>query len=131
MIAHNIQAGNTRPFEGTSGTDVSSLECGQWQIGIVSAADSRRVLQPRQHPNFGPPNNGLTDALIGQSTQAVASSLGFGGANGGFNNLYQIGGAHSIQLRLNFSSRYEAARFPGQKHDPTAEAGLGKGAAPS
>jgi hypothetical protein len=53
------------------------------------------------HPNFGPPNNGLTDALIGQSTRAVASSLGFGGANGGFNHLYQIGGAHSIQLPLN------------------------------
>jgi hypothetical protein len=75
MIAHNIQAGNTRPFEGTSGTDVSSFECGQCQIGIVS--------------------------LIGQSTRAVASSLGFGGANGGFNNLYQIGGPHSIQPRLN------------------------------
>ena len=52
------------------------------------------------HPNFGPPDNTLTDALFGHSTQTLASSLGSGGANGGFNPLYQIGGPRSIQLAL-------------------------------
>ncbi len=32
--------------------------------------------------------------------QTLASNLGSGGANGGFNPLYQIGGAPSIQLAL-------------------------------
>jgi hypothetical protein len=52
------------------------------------------------HPNFGPPNNNLTSPLFGYSTQTLASSLGSGGANGGFNPLYQIGGPRSIQLAL-------------------------------
>jgi hypothetical protein len=52
------------------------------------------------HPNFGPPDSNLTDALFGQSTQTLASSLGSGGANGGFNPLYQVGGPRSIQLAL-------------------------------
>ena len=52
------------------------------------------------HPGFGPPDNNLTDALFGQSTQTLASSLGSGGANGGFSPLYQIGGPRSIQLAL-------------------------------
>jgi hypothetical protein len=50
------------------------------------------------HPNFGNPNNTLNSPLFGRSTQTLASSLGSGGANGGFNPLYQIGGARSIQL---------------------------------
>jgi hypothetical protein len=52
------------------------------------------------HPNFGPPTNNLTSPLFGLSTQTLASSLGSGGANGGFNPLYQIGGPRSIQLAL-------------------------------
>ncbi len=52
------------------------------------------------HPNFGSPNNNLTDPLFGHSTQTLANSLGSGGANGGFNPLYQIGGPRSIQLAL-------------------------------
>ena len=52
------------------------------------------------HPNFGNPNNDLTSPLFGQSTQTLASFLGSGGANGGFNPLYQIGGSRSIQLAL-------------------------------
>jgi len=52
------------------------------------------------HPNFGSPNNSLTSPLFGQSTQTLASFLGSGGANGGFNPLYQIGGPRSIQLAL-------------------------------
>jgi hypothetical protein len=52
------------------------------------------------HPNFGPPNNSLTSSLFGYSTATLASSLGSGGANGGFSPLYQIGGPRSIQLAL-------------------------------
>jgi hypothetical protein len=52
------------------------------------------------HPNFGPPDNNITDALFGYSTQTLANSLGSGGANGGLNPLYQIGGPRSIQLAL-------------------------------
>jgi len=52
------------------------------------------------HPNFAPPDNNLTDAFFGRSTQTLASSLGSGGANGGFNPLYQIGGPRSSQLAI-------------------------------
>jgi hypothetical protein len=52
------------------------------------------------HPNFGNPNNNLTNPLFGRSTQTLANSLGSGGASGGFNPLYQIGGPRSIQLAL-------------------------------
>ncbi len=52
------------------------------------------------HPNFGNPNDDLTSPLFGHSTQTLASRLGSGGANGGFNPLYQIGGPRSIQLAL-------------------------------
>lgn len=52
------------------------------------------------HPNFGPPDSNTTDALFGYSTQMLASSLGSGGANGGLNPLYQIGGPRSVQLAL-------------------------------
>jgi len=51
------------------------------------------------HPNFGPPDNNITDTLFGQSTQTLASALA-GGDNAGFNPLYQIGGPRSIQLAL-------------------------------
>ena len=50
------------------------------------------------HPNFGSPTNVLTSPLFGRSTQTLANSLGSGGANGGFNPLYQIGGPRSIQF---------------------------------
>jgi len=52
------------------------------------------------HPNFGPPISDLSNPLFGQSTQMLASSLGSGGPNGGFNPLYQVGGPRSIQLAL-------------------------------
>jgi len=51
-------------------------------------------------PNFGSPNNSLTSPLFGYSTQTLANSLGTGGANGGLNPLYQIGGPRSIQFAL-------------------------------
>lgn len=52
------------------------------------------------HPNFGSPTNLLTSPLFGFSTQTLANSLGSGGANGGFNPLYQVGGPRSIQFAL-------------------------------
>ena len=52
------------------------------------------------HPNFGNPNNTLASPLFGRSTQTLASSLGSGGANGGLNPLYQIGGPRSVQFAL-------------------------------
>lgn len=54
--------------------------------------------------NFGSPVFDLSSPLFGRSTQTLASSLGSGGANGGFSPLYQIGGPRSIQfvLRLEF-----------------------------
>jgi hypothetical protein len=52
------------------------------------------------HPNFGNPTNVLTNALFGRSTQTLANSLGAGGANGGLNPLYQIGGPRSVQFAL-------------------------------
>ncbi|HEX6717894.1 MAG TPA: hypothetical protein VF088_12325, partial [Pyrinomonadaceae bacterium] len=52
------------------------------------------------HPNFGSPVNSLTNPLFGRSTQTLANSLGSGGANGGLNPLYQIGGPRSIQFAL-------------------------------
>jgi hypothetical protein len=55
------------------------------------------------HPNFGSPAGNLTNALFGRSTQTLANSLGSGGANGGLNPLYQIGGPRSVQLALKLS----------------------------
>jgi hypothetical protein len=52
------------------------------------------------HPNFGSPANSLTSALFGRTTQTLANGLGLGGANGGFNPLYQLGGPRSVQLAL-------------------------------
>jgi hypothetical protein len=52
------------------------------------------------HPNFGNPTNTLTSPLFGRSPQTLANSLGSGGANGGLNPLYQIGGPRSIQFAL-------------------------------
>jgi hypothetical protein len=57
------------------------------------------------HPNFGDPLRGsvftsISNPLFGVSTQTLASSLGSGGASGGLNPLYQVGGPRSIQLAL-------------------------------
>ena len=52
------------------------------------------------HPNFGSPINTVTSPLFGFSTQTLANSLGAGGANGGLNPLYQVGGPRSIQFAL-------------------------------
>lgn len=53
------------------------------------------------HPNFADPIGFLLGgALFGHSIQTLAQGLGTGGAGGGFNPLYQIGGPRSIQLAL-------------------------------
>jgi len=53
-----------------------------------------------RYPNFGNPTNSVPSPLFHRSTQTLANSLGSGGANGGFNLLYQIGGPRSIRLAL-------------------------------
>jgi hypothetical protein len=70
------------------------------QVGLSFRAEFFNIFN---HPNFGNPNNLLTSPpspLFGHSTQTLANSLGAGGANGGLNPLYQIGGPRSIQLAL-------------------------------
>ncbi len=52
------------------------------------------------HPSFADPNGALLSTQFGVSTQMLAASLGRGGANGGLNPLYQVGGSRSIQLAL-------------------------------
>ena len=64
--------------------------------GLSFRAEAFNILN---HANFGNPNNNLAGPLFGHSTQTLANSLG-GGANGGFNPLYQVGGPRSIQLAL-------------------------------
>lgn len=67
------------------------------QVGLSLRAEMFNVFN---HANFGPPNGDLSSPLFGRSTQTLASSLGAGGANGGLNPLYQVGGPRSIQLAL-------------------------------
>jgi hypothetical protein len=52
------------------------------------------------HPNFGDPTTSLTSASFGRATTMYGRGLGAGGISGGFNPLYQLGGARSIQLSL-------------------------------
>jgi hypothetical protein len=67
------------------------------KVGLRFRAEMFNIFN---HPNFGSPTNSLTSALFGYSTQTLANALGQGGANGGFNPLYQIGGPRSVQLAL-------------------------------
>ncbi len=55
------------------------------------------------HPNFSDPKHELFDLLFGQSTLMLGKGLGSGGAAGGFNPLYQLGGSRSMQLALKFN----------------------------
>jgi hypothetical protein len=56
------------------------------------------------HPNFGQPDNNLSDSIFGRSTENLAQYLSGGqlGA-GGFSSLYQMGGPRSIQFALKLS----------------------------
>jgi hypothetical protein len=67
------------------------------KVGLRFRAEMFNIFN---HPNFGSPTNSLTSPLFGRSTQTLANFLGSGGANGGFNPLYQIGGPRSIQLAM-------------------------------
>ena len=84
---------------------------GAWQVDAALQREFHLVEKLRlrfraeffnifNHPNFGSPVNTLTTPLFGRSTQSLANSLGSGGANGGLNPLYQIGGPRSIQFAL-------------------------------
>ncbi len=59
---------------------------------LLQHLQAPELRQPRQHPNQ-PPSSAIRH-------KRSASGLGSGGANGGFNPLYQIGGPRSIQLAL-------------------------------
>ncbi len=52
------------------------------------------------HPTFADPIGDLFSSTFGISTQMLGRSLGQGGANGGLNPLFQVGGPRSIQLAL-------------------------------
>ncbi len=52
------------------------------------------------HPSFADPIGDLFSSTFGVSTQMLGRSLGQGGANGGLNPLFQVGGPRSIQLAL-------------------------------
>ncbi|MEP7340230.1 MAG: TonB-dependent receptor, partial [Acidobacteriota bacterium] len=52
------------------------------------------------HPNFGDPRASLSDPLFGQSNSLLNRGLGSGGAGGGLNPVYQVGGPRSIQLAI-------------------------------
>ena len=67
------------------------------KVGLRFRAEFFNILN---HSNFGNPTNSLASSLFGRATQTLATALGSGGANGGFNPLYQIGGPRSIQLAL-------------------------------
>jgi hypothetical protein len=67
------------------------------KVGLRLRGEFFNVLN---HPNFANPTSLLTSPLFGYSTQMLANGLGSGGANGGFNPLYQIGGPRSVQFAL-------------------------------
>jgi hypothetical protein len=67
------------------------------RLSLQARADLFNIFN---HPNFGPPINYLTSPQFGQATQMLGASLGAGGASGGLNPLYQIGGPRSVQLAL-------------------------------
>jgi hypothetical protein len=90
---------------------------GAWQEGLavrrtfrvterVSLLFRAEAFNLFNHSNFVDPGaqsdgaNHLNSLSFGLSTQVLSNTLGSGGANGGFNPLYQIGGPRSIQLAL-------------------------------
>jgi hypothetical protein len=82
-----------------------------WQVDLAMRRQfdlaHRTTLQLRaevfnlfNHPNFGDPRASLSDPLFGAATSLLNRGLGSGGASGGLNPIYQIGGPRSIQLSL-------------------------------
>jgi hypothetical protein len=86
------------------GFDASQADIGLQRIFRISEKVGLRLrgefFNVLNHRNFGSPTNNLTSPLFGYATQTLANSLGSGGANGGFNPLYEIGGPRSVQLAL-------------------------------
>jgi hypothetical protein len=75
----------------------------QRRFQLTQSVDLRfktEIFNILNRPNFGSPVNDLSSPMFGRSAQMLARSLGSGGASGGFNPLYQIGGPRSIQLAL-------------------------------
>jgi hypothetical protein len=85
------------------------------QFNITGNGDNGVRLQLRaeffnvfNHPNFGDPGGGesgfgsnyLFHPDFGRSMSMLGRTLGGGGADGGFNPLYQIGGPRSVQLAV-------------------------------
>jgi hypothetical protein len=58
------------------------------------------LLQYLQPPQLRQPQQQPDQPSLRPIDPTLASSLGSGGANGGFNSLYQIGDPRSIQLAL-------------------------------
>ena len=52
------------------------------------------------HPNFSNPDSSLLSGTFGTTINMLGRSLGSGGAGGGLNPLYQVGGPRSIQFAL-------------------------------
>jgi len=87
----------TRLRSNTRRSCVAATTSPHRKVGLFFRAEFFNIFK---HPDFGSPNNDLISPLFGHSAQTLASFLGSGGANGGFNPLYQIGGPRSIQLAL-------------------------------
>jgi len=69
-----------------------------WEsVGLEFSVDFFNVLN---HPNFGNLNGTVGAPFFGESTQMLGRSLGTGGGDGSFTQLYQIGGPRSVQLGL-------------------------------
>jgi hypothetical protein len=81
------------------------------QYWVVSLRFRGEFFNIVNHPNFGPPDNNITDRLFGYSTATLNNSLGTGGQSGGLNPLYQIGGPRSIQLALKLQFQVVATHF--------------------
>jgi hypothetical protein len=101
--APNLQQGNLGRNV-LRGFDAAQVDIGLQRVfrvteklGVRFRAEFFNILN---HPNFGSPIAMLTSPMFGRSTQTLANALGAGGASGGFNPLYQIGGPRSIQLAL-------------------------------
>jgi hypothetical protein len=100
------------------GFDATQADLGVQPIVRVTEKEGLRLrgefFNILNHPNFGSPTNSLTSSLFGRSTSTLANFLGSGGANGGFNPLYQIGGPRSVQLALKliFCRLNSGAQYP-------------------
>ena len=80
---------------GASGAGAASIS-----LNSATQQSAASILSDTMRLVFGNPNGSLTSVLFGRSTQTLANALGTGGASGGFNPLYQVGGPRSVQLAL-------------------------------